>query len=150
MRLRWEYFDGLHTVTRRLNIPGTDTKNHVPRTLPVPEPLARKLLEWQANGIEQPSLVPPTGYVLYKKNRDRVWTVRAFQRSLRRVSADLGTGAITPHTLRHSFATRLLRVTDVRTVQLALGHKSITTTQNYTHPTIEDLERAMNKITFED
>jgi integrase/recombinase XerC len=40
---------------------------------------------------------------------------------------------VTPHVLRHASATELIEFTDIRTVQEHLGHKSVTTTQRYTH-----------------
>lgn len=78
--------------------------------------------------------------------------LRLTPRSIQRIVKKHARGAgivkdVHPHTLRHSFATDLLQNgADIRSVQLMLGHSSITTTQIYTHVTNKHLKEIHEKF----
>lgn len=74
-------------------------------------------------------------------------TTRSVGRLLAKYLRQLGmSGQASPHTLRHSFATHLLdRGAEIRSVQELLGHRSLTTTQIYTHLTTQRLQESYQK-----
>jgi site-specific recombinase XerD len=74
--------------------------------------------------------------------------VRSVQRAIRHYATKAGIGKkVTPHVVRHMFATDLLsNGADLRSVQMLLGHANITTTQIYTHVTDKQLREAHKKF----
>lgn len=69
-------------------------------------------------------------------------------RTVERIIGDAGIESlnrdVTPHMLRHTFASRLMKKTSSRVVQALLGHESLQSTQIYMHPDLEDLKKAIS------
>ncbi len=89
--------------------------------------------------MDMSHVAPPRGGPLFLGNRGRRWARQQAWAVVKRAAIAAGlSDRVSPHTLRHSFATHLLEGgADLRIVQELLGHASISTTQLYTHLTGE-------------
>jgi site-specific recombinase XerD len=82
---------------------------------------------------------------LFLNNRGTPLTVRSVDRIVKKYCSKLGK-RVTPHMLRHSFATHMLENgADILAIKEILGHSSLATTQKYTHVTTEQMRIVYNK-----
>lgn len=86
------------------------------------------------------------GDVVFLGKRGAPLDPREARRIVEREGSALVGGGVTPHTLRHTFATHLLaNGADLRSVQELLGHRNIATTQIYTHVTRGEIRKAYDR-----
>ena len=96
----------------------------------------------------RPSFVPKhdknNRYLFASRGAEGFLTRRRFHQLLKGLAVQCGIdpAKVSPHVLRHAFATHLLnRGADIRAVKELLGHESLSTTQLYTHVTVDRLKR---------
>ena len=113
-------------------------------------PLGISAVEWTRKYIAiRPRLLgrDKTTATLFINEGGHVLSRQGFWRLIVLYGEKAGIGHITPHLLRHSFATHLLENgADLRSVQMMLGHSDISTTQIYTHITNERLREIYQKF----
>ncbi len=112
------------------------------RAVPIGETAAARVREY-LSGARQALLHGAESDALFVSSRRRRITRQMFWELIKRYVRQAGiTRSVSPHTLRHSFATHLLdNGADLRAVQAMLGHADISTTQIYTHVSRERLKR---------
>lgn len=121
-------------------------KGRVEREAPLTEPAARALETYLAERAAAGVPLEPAGPVFLNARGGRL-SDRSVRRVLDRwIRKAAIARRVSPHTLRHTFATHLLAGgADLRAIQELLGHKSLSTTQKYTHVGIEKLMEVYDK-----
>lgn len=137
--LDWSAID---SAAREMRVLGKGRKT---RLVPLTDPAARCLEEWRADPVRQAAAAK------LERDRDALLPGRGARLSGRAVEKALADdlegasrgGATWPHALRHSFATHLLDGgADIVSVKELLGHANLSTTQVYTHVSVERLRQA--------
>ncbi len=141
----------LVTLPRRAIRPGAEAilirgKGGKERLVPL-GPVARQAVEaWLARLASRPTRGSGERYLFPSRSRAGHLTRQGFALLLKEVAlaAGLDPARVSPHVLRHAFATHLLaRGADLRSLQILLGHADIATTEIYTHLAEGRIERAV-------
>ena len=113
------------------------------RVVPIGELALDALKAWRA---KMPIPADPNAPVITNLRGTRL-TTRSVEKIVAQRIIDTGlTSSVTPHGLRHSFATHMLNAgADLRSIQEMLGHASLATTQRYTHVSINHLKDVYRK-----
>ena len=108
-------------------------------------PMGEAAMHWLEVYLQKArqELLPVGGAVLFPSRRQRMMTRQTFWYAIKRYTVQAGISAnVSPHTLRHAFATHLVdNGADLRAVQLMLGHSDLSTTQIYTHVAQQRLQK---------
>lgn len=140
--------DHVNTKRREFMVRGKGQKDR-------PIFISQAAADWVERYLDARQDTLPPLFLSYSKNVEvnnsgdyRRLTARSIQRMVARYARLAGiTKHVSPHTMRHSFATDLLmNGADLRSVQSMLGHSNIATTQVYTHVTDEHLREVYEKF----
>ena len=125
----------LNQINTNLGLVRLIGKGNKERVIPVGEEALHWLLQYVNKA--RPGLQPANSIcdALFLSSRGSAITRQAFWQNIKKHLLKAGVkNAFSPHSLRHAFATHLLNHgADLRTVQMLLGHSSLSTTQIYTH-----------------
>lgn len=133
-------------VTRVLDLPARITKNKKPRSIPLRTELQEDLaafLEWKKRTGEPTEDWSP---LFVSQKTQRKLSPRDFQRIVHGLAIVAIRRKVHPHMLRHTFATKAMRMAPEPVVQNLLGHTSIQSTMRYTHPNSDDLTQCVERM----
>lgn len=130
-------------IDHRENFVKVSGKGNKERVVPFGSNAREVILQYLRRRIE----LKPKDDFLFLNNRGSGLTTRSIERIVKKYGILSGISKkISPHALRHTFATHLLGGgADLRSIQELLGHSSLSTTQRYTHTSIEQIMKIYDK-----
>lgn len=132
-------------IVTSLRVRAEISKSKAERVIPLNEQLRVCIAIWFARHYQHSSDISHQ-WLFWSSHTSHNITTRQAERTVAKISYAAIGRFIHPHILRHTFATRLLRVSNSRVVQMLLGHKSLQSTQIYTHPDTQELTKAVNGL----
>jgi len=128
-----------------VHVPAAVSKTGIGRPVPIPSMASFFLLEYIFSMWPGEQITSPTGYLFPGTGGRPFMSVHGIEQLVSRVCFKVLHKRVMPHVLRHTYATMMLKHANIREVQMLLGHKKLSSTQIYTHPTIQDLSKSVNK-----
>ena len=137
----------LQDIDLNQDIIRTFGKGSKERVIPIGD-YAREYLEKYILEYRGSMLKKEISEYLFLNNHGKQMTRQGFFKLIKKIAKEKRINKeLSPHTLRHSFASHLLKYgADLRTIQELLGHSDISTTQIYTHITNEELKKNYNEF----
>ncbi len=134
------------SVSTILHVPPRISKNGKIRDIPINEEARDVLTRWIEIKHIRHHPLKPDSFLFLSQHTFNPLSSRDFQRIVKDISILSINRSISPHTLRHTFATLLLKHTNLRVIQELLGHSNLQTTQIYTHVNTEDSRLAVDSL----
>jgi len=137
------YFYG--TIVEQLTVRKEISKTKSERVIPISARL-RLAIDNLKHGVWFKDGSIQNHYAFYSGNPRSHITSRQVERIVQFYGNTVIGRRLTPHMLRHTFGTRVLQKSNIRIAQKLLGHKRITSTQIYTHPSGDECVKAVADI----
>ncbi|GAI65037.1 unnamed protein product [marine sediment metagenome] len=137
-------------VSRILTVPKRIGKNNKKRDIPLNHETRIVLSHFIEMKSIRNQFTNSDSFLFVSHHSKKPLSSRDFQRIVHDLSVKSIGRSISPHTLRHTYATRMLKHTNIRVIQELLGHAFLNTTQIYTHPDTNDFTNAADNFKLPD
>lgn len=145
VQLAWGNLIVSGQIVKLLDLPAEVTKTKQSRQIPFTDRLRDAINMYHS--LYPLDCPPDKSSYVFRGNKDSSHiTVREVQHVIKKIGLKYLKCRVTPHMLRHTFATRMMHQTSMKVVQDLLGHKLLSSTQIYLHPTIGDAIKAIKSL----